>query len=231
MSNFFNMDNKFFTALGRIADMIILNVIFVVCCIPIVTIGAAWTAMYYVALKMVKNEESYIIRSFLKSFKENFKQATIIWGIFLVAGIILGVDFWVMTGVTATWGKVFFYALGVVALMYAFTLAYVFPVLSRFYNTTKNTVKNAFLMSLRHLPWTILIVLITYLPLIIFFFLTQIFFVILPFWIIAGFGVQAFVSSYIFVRVFKHYMPEETETEENEFHVPIADEASNPDSE
>ena len=73
MGRFFNMDNKFFTFMGRIADLCILNIICLVCCIPIVTAGASITAMYYVTLKMVRNEEAYIVRSFFKSFKDNFK--------------------------------------------------------------------------------------------------------------------------------------------------------------
>ena len=69
------MDNKFFTFMGRVADLCILNIICLICCIPIVTAGASITAMYYVTLKMVRNEEAYIVRSFFKSFKENIKQA------------------------------------------------------------------------------------------------------------------------------------------------------------
>ena len=78
MDRLFNMDNKFFTVMGRVADLIMLNVVFLICCLPIVTIGASLTALHYVTLKMARNEESYIIRSFFKSFKQNFKQATVI---------------------------------------------------------------------------------------------------------------------------------------------------------
>ena len=66
MDRIFNMDNKFFTFMGRVADLIILNLLFLLCCIPIVTIGPAITAMYYVTMKMVRNEEAYIARSFFK---------------------------------------------------------------------------------------------------------------------------------------------------------------------
>ena len=89
MDRIFNMDNKFFVFMGRVADLMILNILCIICCIPIITIGASVTAMYYVTLKMARNEESYIVRSFFKSFKENFKQATVIWLVALVAGILL----------------------------------------------------------------------------------------------------------------------------------------------
>ena len=81
------MDNKFFVFMGRVADLMILNILCIICCIPIITIGASVTAMYYVTLKMTRNEESYIVRSFFKSFKENFKQATVIWLVALADGL------------------------------------------------------------------------------------------------------------------------------------------------
>ena len=59
MDRLFNMDNKFFTVMGRVADLIMLNVVFLICCLPIVTIGASLTALHYVTLKMARNEESY----------------------------------------------------------------------------------------------------------------------------------------------------------------------------
>ena len=58
MDRLFNMDNKFFTVMGRVADLIMLNVVFLICCLPIVTIGASLTALHYVTLKMARNEES-----------------------------------------------------------------------------------------------------------------------------------------------------------------------------
>ena len=71
--NFFNLDSPFMRFLTKMADLIILNILYMICCIPIVTIGAASTALYTVSMKAVKNEESYIIRGYFKAFKENFK--------------------------------------------------------------------------------------------------------------------------------------------------------------
>ena len=92
MGRFFSMDNKFFTFMNKVADLCILNIICLVCCIPIVTAGASITAMYYVTLKMVRNEEAYIVWSFFKSFKDNFKQATIINLIMIAVGAVLYLD-------------------------------------------------------------------------------------------------------------------------------------------
>ena len=87
------MDNVVTRALTKICDMICLNVIWLICCIPIVTIGASTTALYSVMLKMVKNEEGYIFRSFFKAFKENFRQSTVIWLLFVLVSVIWWIDF------------------------------------------------------------------------------------------------------------------------------------------
>ena len=64
MNRFFNMDNKFFVFMGRVADLLLMNFLCILCCIPVVTAGASITALYYVTLKMARDEESYIARSF-----------------------------------------------------------------------------------------------------------------------------------------------------------------------
>ena len=102
MSNFFNMDNGLFRALGKLADLMLLNILFLVCSLPIFTIGASFTAMYYVTLKLAENEEGYIARGFWKSFKQNFKQATIIWLILLFFGIVLVLDLLILKDSTGT---------------------------------------------------------------------------------------------------------------------------------
>ena len=91
--NFNWIDNPIMRGMGRLADFIILNLLWVVCSIPIITIGASTTALYTVMMKLVKNEEGYIAKGFLKAFKENFKQSTIMWIIFLLISIVFVVDF------------------------------------------------------------------------------------------------------------------------------------------
>ena len=73
MSSFFNMDSPIMRFLSRICDLMILNILCIICCLPVVTAGASITALYTITLKMVRGEESYIFKGFLKAFKENFK--------------------------------------------------------------------------------------------------------------------------------------------------------------
>ena len=76
MGRIFSLDSPLFSFLNKVADLILLNILTMICCLPIITIGASMTALHYVVLKMVRDEESYIVRSYFKSFRQNFKQAT-----------------------------------------------------------------------------------------------------------------------------------------------------------
>ena len=99
MKKLFDIDNPVIAFLSRLADLIGLNFLFLICCLPVFTIGAAWTALYYVTVKMVRKEESYIWKDFFKSFRENFKQATLIWLINMLVLAIFAADMLIKVGV------------------------------------------------------------------------------------------------------------------------------------
>ena len=96
MNQIFNYDNKFFRGVSKIIDCVWLSLLWFMCCIPVFTIGAATTALYYTINKSVKNDRGYASIEFFASFKENFKQSTIVWLIFLGMYTLLGVDYFVM---------------------------------------------------------------------------------------------------------------------------------------
>ena len=134
-----NPDGRVMSFLARLGDMFILNILYVVCCIPIITIGAATTALYYNTLKMAENRESYVWKEFLRTFKENFKQATVIWMIILVIGAVLVADFFVMGGIgSQALASVTAIVVIVVGIFLILMGVYVFPVLARFDISVKN---------------------------------------------------------------------------------------------
>jgi uncharacterized membrane protein YesL len=210
MGSIFSLDGKFFSFMGKVADLIILNIIFCLCCIPVITIGPALTALYYVTLKMIKNEESYIIKSFFKSFKNNFKQGTVI-GVLLTiaAGIIVG-DIYIMLSWQTQYKVIFIVIFLFLLVIWSFTTIYILPLLATFDNTIKQTFKNALLMSIRHLPKTILLLIITAVSLLSAGFIVA----LLPFWFLIGFSLLAFACSFLFRGIFKIYMPEEEDSDE-----------------
>ena len=210
MNRLFSMDNKFFVFMGKVADLCILKLICLVCCIPIVTAGASLTALYYVTLKMVRNEEAYIFRSFFKSFRQNFKQATIIHLIMLVAAALLFLDTNIVKAMGEPASSIMSVIFAVFTLLYAMILLYLYPILSKFYNSVKNTFRNAVLMSIRHLPYTILMLIICILPILIFFVPSlQIQMTLILLFIMFGFAVIAYCNSFFLVKIFDKYIPEE----------------------
>lgn len=221
MGKFFDIDGSFIVGLTKVADVFILNLLLILCCIPIITIGPAVTAMYYVTLKMVKDEDCYIVKSFFKSFKQNFKQGTLIWLILLAVGLIMYADSRIMTGEYTEYMNLSNGAMTVMSvllmattLLYLFTISYVFPVLARFDNTIKRTIANAFFMSVKHFPSTIVIIIVNVVPIILMYIEPRA--LILVFVI---FGLSAYINSFFFVKIFKNYMPEEHITEDEKFEV------------
>ncbi|MDD3796002.1 MAG: DUF624 domain-containing protein [Lachnospiraceae bacterium] len=215
MKNLFSMDGGLFRFLSGLADMMILNIIFLICCIPVVTIGAAVTSLSYVMLKMRDNEEGYIVRSFFKAFKMNFKQSTLIWLMLLFFAVVLGLDFYLlsnMTGMLAQVMRVLVYMGGIIWLM---IFLYVFPLQSRFYNSIRNTLKNAVLLSLANFPKTLSMIVLVVAAVVVTMWNGTTFWYGLLFWFMFGFATIAFLNSFLLHGILKKMMPkEEDEAEE-----------------
>lgn len=198
MGKFFNLDSPFMQFLNKVADLMWLNVLTLICCIPIFTIGASLTAAHYAALKMRRNEEGYVTREFFKSFKMNFKQATLIWLMALVMIFVLACDFYIMSNSEGIsyWIRVIIMAAGVLLI---FTLTWVFAMQARFTNTIKGTIKNAFALSILKFPRTILMIIVNLIPTAVFLLDMRTFPVVLFF----GITVPIYVNAMLYNKVFK----------------------------
>ena len=190
--------------LNKLADLLLLNALWLSCCIPVVTIGAATTAMYYVCIISIRNGDGYVVRRFFKSFRENFKTATILWLLMLLFGAILGADlfFWYVQG--SLFAKLMFVLSAIVAVLVGIVALWCFPVLSKLDGTLKQTVVNAAKFSIAYLPYTAMVLLITG----IFGFanLKSIAMNAISFFV--GFSVLAYVQSFFFYKVFMNHIEE-----------------------
>lgn len=207
MDNLFEYDNKFFEVLGKITDIIILNLLCIISCLPIITIGASVTATYFVALQMVRNEETYIIREFIKGFKENFIFSTKVWSIILIIGLVLSFDFYISRLILNEYMRITLqFILTIVSIIFIFLLTYVFPIISKFENTIKNTMINSILISIQHLPKTIFMVLINLSPIILTLILSNYWGHILFFYTVMGFASITYINSMFFNKIFEKYI-------------------------
>lgn len=219
MSKFFDIENPIFAFLNRLADIIILNILFIICSIPIVTIGASTTALYYVTTKMVKKEESYIWKDFFKSFKENFGQATIIWLINIAVIAVFVIDTLINRSNPDMIPQPLIVVIVVLMLVAYSVMMYVYPLLSHYENTVGATIKNAFLLSLVHLPQTIMFDVLGVLPIVIFF--TQYWIQLFPIVLAVGFAGPAYLASLEWVKIFKKLDPKEDASSDEEGSVDV----------
>ncbi|MCM1388019.1 MAG: DUF624 domain-containing protein [Bacillus sp. (in: Bacteria)] len=204
MGRIFDLDSPFMRFLNLVGDLMILNFLMIICCIPIITIGASCTGMYYVLLKIVRGEEGYLVKGFFKSFKQNFKQATILWLIMLLVIAVYVGDFMIFRYSGMTFPTVLIVAILAIALVLIMVSVYVFPVLSRFDNTVKNILKNAFCMAVLNLPKTLLLIIIQLIPLIVLYFSSYAAIFVFMF----GISLPAYCSAHLFSGIFKKYEPE-----------------------
>lgn len=209
MKNIFGENGWLYRIITRMVDLALLNVVFLITCIPIITIGTAITALYTVTMKMCKNEEAYIIRSYLCYFRENFKKATMIWGIlFVVLGIILG-DFWALRILQMQISDMLRVVITAVLLLWIILASYVFPLAGKFENSVKHTMKNAWIIAVTRLPYTILIVCINLIPAVLALYGGIPLLWGIRIYLFVGFAFAAFVNSFLFVKVFERYISEE----------------------
>lgn len=195
----FSLDSPLMQALNKMADLMWLNVLTVICCIPVVTVGASLTAMHYMLLKIVRNEDTYITRGFFKSFKSNFRQATVIWLIQLVITVVLAGDFYIMYRSETEFHIVFQVLLMIVAMIVIFTTTFVYPVLAKFDNSIFRTIKNALYVSILQFPKTLAMVVMSVLPIV----LVIIAPTLVPIVLMFGLSIPAFLFAKLYNKFFK----------------------------
>lgn len=208
MSKLFRMDSPLMRFLTKIADLMVLNILFCVTSIPLITIGASWTALYSVTLKMVRDEEGSVSRSYFRSFRQNFRQATLLWLGVLVVLALLVLDIRVLNGMAGgTAPGLLRVGVEILALLGIMVLQYLFPSLARFEASLADTLKNACMMALAHLPKTALMTAAVVGAVWITLINNTTIAIGLMVWPLIGFALMAFGNSGILRKIFDNYVP------------------------
>lgn len=199
----FRGDSAYTQVMTKIFNIFWLSILWLLCCIPVITIGASTIALYYVMLKLVKDEETTVTREFFHSFKQNFLQSLPVTAIFLVVVAVLVADFHILGTAGTQRGASFMYGFCIVlGIVCAAVFSYVFPLLAKFDNTVKKTFENAARLAASHIVQTLVITAVNFLPVIWFLVSPQTFSVIFWIWVFVGGGVQAFVNSLLLGKIF-----------------------------
>lgn len=199
MGKWFDIESPLIQGLNKVADLMWLNVLTLLCCIPIITAGAALTSAHYVALKMKRNEEGYISREFFKAFKMNFKQSTLIWLLILLLAFIFAVDFYIIKEGGIVLSNILQVVLMAICCLFIFTVIWVFPIQAKFVNSIRGTLKNALALSIIQIPKTLLMLVVYLLPYVILYFTLRVF----PLVFLFGISVPVYVSAMLYNKMFK----------------------------
>lgn len=221
--NLLNEDNIVNIALNKVGDIIVCNLLFILCSIPVVTIGPALTALYHCMLRSVKGNLNGAARTFFRAFKENFFQSLISWLLFLFLLVICLMNLDFLSRKNTDVSKTLLYLSGVVTVFLVIGGLYIFPVIAAFSNSLKNLVKNSYIFAFMHFPSTILLAVITLIPM----FMTYQDLTLLPLyaccWFFFGFGLTALINSHILYRFFKKYLEVQNPKSQPENHMPSKD--------
>ena len=200
----FSPDSKFMRAMGRLGDLMVLNLAFLLSCVPLFTIGATCTALYTMCFRFDTKAEGPVLKGYFRAFRENFRQATALWLILLLCGGAAVFDAWLflrLPGALRLLSLVFVLLLVVVLL----TASMVFPLLSQFQNGNRNSLKNALALSLGFLPRSLLLTAMALFPFFVLWRNLLLFFYLGFLWVALYFSAAAYLGARILKKVFAPY--------------------------
>lgn len=204
MKNLFTPENPLMQFLSRVGDMMLANLLFLVCCVPLVTIGAAWTALNRVMQSIALREDIGVVKPFFRAFSENFRQATAVWLLLLVffagmgGNLLLALSY--LTGNALLACK---WIIGVLTVWILAVGCYSFQLLARYDNTTRQQLTNAAILTVVKLPRTLGLTLLAILPVLLAYVSMEVFVSTLVFWLILGFAFSSFLSASLLTPVFR----------------------------
>lgn len=208
MGNIFRWDSPLMRVMMLITNLICLNLLWLLCCVPVITAGAATTAMYSVIFQYITKQDDSVLKPFFKAFKENFKTVTPIWVLHLLIGAALGAEVFYLSQGAKLWIKAIF---GILLFVYIGVSAYLYPILARYHTSRKQALLNSFALSTRHLFTTFCVVVLNAVPVALILFFPEMFWKTILLWSLGGFSLIAFLCGKMILTVLKKYEPQYAE--------------------
>ena len=213
----FDPNGPLMSALGKLSDIVICNILFCLFSLPVFTFGASLAALYSCMQALVYEEDrndGLVFREFWLAFRQNFKKATLLWLICLLILLFLGAYYWIVQSLAGAYGKVYQITFYFLLLVFLFGFLYIFPLQARYENSVKNTLRNAWLLSVAALPWTVLCLLLIAAAVYISFIMNPRTVDIFTYlWAVCGFGLIAYLECFFFRQAFRKLSPEKLKGE------------------
>lgn len=197
MEKMFQYDNPVWNILGKIADMVFISLLWILCSLPVVTAGAATSAACSCARNLLQDEGD-LTRTFMTSFRVNFRKSTLLWLMVLISGVVLSADLYFFSQISADWAKVMLIVTMIFSLILLVMAIYMFSMISKFEGSLRQIAGMAFVLSIRAFPSTILMVIL---------FLAVVSVVLLKYWfagLIAA-GLISFIHTWILEDVYRKH--------------------------
>lgn len=209
MNQLFSTDGIVYRFLNRTGNIILATILWLVGCIPIVTIGASTAALYYTMVKSVRKEVGYVHAEFWRGFKLNFKKGVAATVLLLALGIVLGLEMRLVFENGVEVSQIWYSLSGLLILLMVLVVLYLFPVMSRFDMKLGRLCMLAFVISIRY--WYITVALIAGLAVVV---LAQLYLLPIPLILLTP-GLWCYASSFLVEKAMKPYMPK-SQTPEGE---------------
>lgn len=209
MKKILNPDAPLMRFLSQAADLVILNLVWLACCLPVVTAGASTAALYRITLNMVRGTGRCGPGAFWAAFRENFRRATGLWLLLLAALSLMAVDLWFCTSFDFPGKSILkgFLLLG--ALIWLLIQALAFPLAAQFDSPVRAILVNSLVLGFSHLPASLLMILLNALPWLLLAFVPAVFLRVWIFWLILGSSLTAYINTFLLRKIFAPLMPED----------------------
>ncbi len=210
MKNLFGQDGPVMRALTDLSTLVFLNILTALCCIPVVTAGAALAAMHYVIMEMIEDRGGYLVPEYIKRFKENLKNATPVWLILLAAGAFLYADYRIISGGQTGLPKAMLIPIYAGMFVLAAVYVYVIPLTAKFVYSTGAAFRNAAILAAAYFPRTILMVIISAVMPALLLNVTR----LLPLFFLLALSLPAYFCALLYMPVFKKMIGKNEEDED-----------------
>ena len=214
MKELFNLNSRVMQGLAMVTNLVALNILWLICCVPIFTIGAATTALYHTIFQYHTHQDDEIFRPFFRAFRTNFKQATLLWMLSLLAMGLLAFDLVYLL----SWGlgTAVLFLLIVCAVFVLGIQLHLFPLIARFDMNTKPLLRTSASLSILHLPTTLLALILYGLPFAVCAYDPMLFFQTGILWVGIWFSLVAYINGRILLKVWQKHLPVENDPEATE---------------
>ena len=191
-----------------VTNLILLNVLWLLCCLPVFTAGVSTVAMHTVLIRYVDGKDDAVLKPFFRAFRENFRSVTPIWILNFLIGAVMAAEMFYLTAGAPFWLKAVF---GILLFIYGAATSYLYPLFARYTTSVRRALLNSFLLSARHLLGSVCLVVLNGLPIVLIVAFPDIFWKTVLFWTVIGFSLIAYLDLKILLPIFKKYETRETE--------------------